>query len=134
MYLTETELKETYYPPAAKMEAPAVTLYLQRANVYAYGLIGGSPSFTHVTESEAVALSSGLKSAVALAFEFFTKGETAQVDPVNGNITEAAPAGYFQRPPGKSYQLEQVDKMLTPYAAMYDAQNVVQSERGVSFL
>lgn len=134
MYLTAGELKGIYYPKAENMTDQDVGLYLQRANSYAYGILGGMPKFDTYPPAERASLESGLKAAIGLAFEFFTKGETAQVNPMNGNITEAAPAGYFQRPPGKSYQLEQVDKMLVPYAALVDSQNTVQSERGVSFL
>lgn len=132
MYLSDTELR-TYYAKADKMPPAEVTLYLSRANSYAYGILGGKPSFTHLPLDEAAALEMGLKTAVALAFEFFTRGETAQINPVNGNITEAAPAGYFQRAPGKQYQLEQVDKMLLPYAAMI-SQSTTQPNNGVSFL
>jgi hypothetical protein len=133
MYLTEAEVN-TYYPKAGNMAAPEVKLFLQRANSYAYGILGGKPNFSTLPTEEAETLETGLKAAVALAFEFFTRGETAQVNPLNGNITEAAPAGYFQRAPGKQYQLEQVDKMLKPYADLFDRQNTVQSDRGVSFL
>jgi hypothetical protein len=132
MYLTEAEIKD-YYPKAEKMAAPEVTLYLARANSYVYGILGGKPNFSTLPTEEANALENGLKTAVALAFEYFTIGETAQVNPTNGNITEAAPAGYFQRTSNQS-QLAQVDKMLKPYAELLDRQNTGQSDRGVSFL
>lgn len=132
MYLSENEIRK-YYPKADKMTADDVELYLSRANSYAYGILGGKPSFLGFPLAEAATLETGLKTAVALAFEFFTRGETAQVNTYNGNITEAAPAGYFQRAPGKQYQLEQVDKMLLPYAAMVDSQKPGTSEKGIAF-
>ncbi|XJZ25954.1 hypothetical protein ACF5W4_11130 [Bacillota bacterium Lsc_1132] len=129
MYLTADELKNTYYPKAASMVEGEVKLYLARANSYALGIIGGKPAFTDQLPEEQ------LKAAVAMAFELFSQGETATVNSVNGNITEAAPAGYFQRPPSKQYEpFKAVDVMLAPYAALFDRQNAVQSEKGVSFL
>lgn len=129
MYLTKEELKATFYPKAGNMDDTDVTLYLQRANSYALGVIGGIPTFTDQLPAD------GVKAAVAAAFEFFCKGETAQVNPLNGNITDSAPAGYFQRPPSRQYEpLQAVNTMLAPYATLYDSQNTVQSEKGVSFL
>jgi hypothetical protein len=129
MYLTAEELKSTYYPKAGNMRTEEVTLYLARANSYALGQIGGLPSFTDQLPAEP------LKAAIATAFEFFSQGETATVNALNGNITEAAPSGYFQRPPSRQYEpLKAVDTMLAPYAALFDSQNTVQSDKGVSFL
>lgn len=120
MYLTEEEIKDTYYPKAAIMPAADVTLYLARANAYAQGIIGGMPP--NVDDN--------LKTAVALAFEVLAKGETGQADPVTGNITEAAPAGVFTR---RENPLKAVDTMLKPYADAYDAANIPKSEKGVQF-
>jgi hypothetical protein len=134
MYLTSEDLKTIYYPPAANMPDQEVTLYLQRANSYAFGIIGGVPAFHAIPIQERAVYENGLKAAVALAFECFTKGETAQVNKWNGDITEAAPAGYFQRGENRSHQWETVDTMLKPYADLYDSQNTVASDKGVMFL
>lgn len=133
MYLTETELKEKYYPKAQKMTEPEVKLFLQRANSYAYGILGGIPSFKGLSTAEAETQETALKTAVAFAFEVFSRGEVAQINPYNGDITEAAPAGYFQRS-GQERKLSEVDKMLRPFADLVDSQNTTQSEKGVSFL
>lgn len=135
MYLNDSELKATYYPRAANMEPAEVTVYLQRANSYAFGVIGGVPNFAQFPPTEAVVWSDGLKAAVALAFEYFTRGETAQVNKWNGDITQAAPAGYFQRPQTRSDEMDRVDKMLKPYADLYDSQSAVpDNSRGIMFL
>lgn len=124
-YLTETELISTYYPRASDMTQSDRTLYLQRANSFAWGVIGGEPP----------TVDEPLKAAVALAFEIMSKSETgANVNQVNGNITEAAPAGFFARN-GRQYDpLETVKTMLLPYAAAFDATNTTKSDKGVLFL
>jgi hypothetical protein len=129
MYLTADELTTTYYPKAANMPQEDRDTYLQRANSYAFGKIGGVPTFTEQLPAD------GLKAAVALAFEIFAKGETAQVDQATGWVTEGAPAGPFVRPPSRQYSpLEQVDVMLEPYRAAVAAANAAQAERGFRFL
>lgn len=120
MYLTDEELKDTYYPKAAAMDTDNVTLCLARANAYAQGIIGGMPPNAD----------DNLKTAVALAFEIFAKGETGQADPITGNITEAAPAGVFVR---RENPLKAVETMLKPYADEFDAANTPKSEKGACF-
>ena len=134
MYLNETELKSTYYPPATNMAQEQVTMYLQRANAYAAGIIGGPIFYRHFEPWVIPRYEEGLKAAVALAFECFTKGETAQVHPRNGNITEAAPASYWNRPANRSHQWDTIDAMLKPYAEIFDKENASLSERGIMFL
>lgn len=129
MYLTADELKTTYYPKAAVMDASDVTVYIGRANSYAFGVIGGIPVYTvSLPESQ-------LKVAVALAFEILSKGETSQIHNVSGNITEAAPSGAFARSYGKPPDpMAAVDKMLKPYSDACDNAGKAQSEKGFMWL
>lgn len=124
MYLTADELKSTYYPKAAVMDSTDVTTYLMRANSFAQGIVGGQLPTANVDD--------GLKTAVAMAFEILAQGESAKVDDVTGNITEAAPAGYYQvkRPD----PLDTVRTMLIPYAKQYDNLQKPDNNRGVRFL
>ncbi len=124
MYLTVVELTSTYYPKAATMESTDVNTYLMRANSFAQGIIGGPLSEEYIDE--------GLKTAVAMAFEILAQGESAKVDAVTGNITEAAPAGYYQvkRPD----PLDTVKTMLIPYTMQYDRLQLPDNNRGVRFL
>lgn len=122
MYLTETELKSTYYTAATSMDAGDITRFLARANSYAHGKIGGVPPV----------IDEHLKAAVALAFEHFSKGDTAQVNDVNGDITAAAPEGQFVK--DKKDPLKTVDVMVAPYAAAFDSANAAQAERSIKFL
>jgi hypothetical protein len=121
MFLTEGELP-TYYPKSGSMPAVEVARFLARANAYAHGVIGGIPP----------TVDDSLKAAVSLAFEILAKDEDAQVDEVNGNITAAAPSGYFAR--REKDPLEVVKTMLLPYAAAYDQANTQQSEKGMQLL
>ena len=122
MYLLIDELKSTYYPKAAQMPAADVALFLQRANAFCAGEIGGALPVSAVDYN--------LKTAVALAFEIMARGESAQVDPVNGNITEAAPFGFFVKKPEP---LDTVKAMLVPYAELY-RQLQPDPKRGAKFL
>lgn len=124
MLLTITELP-TYYTAAAAMTAGDKSRYLQRANAYCLGFIGGTPPVLTWDTDQA-----NLKSVVALAFEILAEGETAQTDVTNGNITEAAPTGAGKR----TDPLKQVDKMLLPYKAAYEAANAATSDNGYAFL
>jgi hypothetical protein len=126
MYLTTEELKTKYFKKAANMLADDVDVFLARANSYALGIIGGIPPYSENLPEENV------KAAVAMAFEVFAEGEDAKTDPVNGNITAAAPSGFFVRK--KPSPLETVDKMLAPYAAAYEASNTSAADNGVLFL
>lgn len=122
MYLLTDELQSTYYPKAAAIPPADVALYLQRANAFCAGEIGGKLPVSAVDYN--------LKTAVALAFEIMSRGESAQVDPVNGNITEAAPSGFYVRKPEP---LDTVKGMLVPYAELY-RQLQPDPTRGVKFL
>ena len=121
-FLTPEELKSTYYKQGAYVDDKDLTTYLQRANAYCRGEIGGDPP----------TVDEGLKIAVAMAFEVFAKGETAQVDEFTGNITEAAPAGYFARKADDPFVA--VKAMLRPYKLAFESASVIQSERRVLFL
>ncbi|AYP68443.1 hypothetical protein HWB91_gp73 [Bacillus phage vB_BboS-125] len=127
MYLKQEELKATYYKKAEAMDAADVSTYLARANSYAQGIIGGPLPEKHVDD--------GLKAAVAMAFEILAKDETgAQIDEANGNITQAAPEGYFTRRVYKGDNpFKTVDTMLLPYAALYDQLQKPNNDNGVRF-
>lgn len=124
MYLTAVELISMYYPKAAVMETTDVNTYLMRANSFAQGIVGGPLPEVYIDD--------GLKTAVAMAFEIMAQGESAKVDAVTGNITEAAPAGYYQvkRPD----PLDTVKTMLIPYTMQYDRLLKPDNNRGVRFL
>lgn len=127
-YLSDEELTTIYYPRAAAMGVDIRMLYLQRANAVAWGYIGGMPTYSVALPPEP------LKAAVALAYEIMSKYETgADVNPVNGNITEEAPAGFFARTV-KPDPLETVYNMLRPYRDAFIDQNASQSDRGMRFL
>lgn len=125
-----------YYPPAQHMEPEQISLYLQRANAYALGVIGGVPVYDLLPLEQRVMYQNAAKAGVALAFECLAKGETAQVNPYNGDITEAAPAGYFQRSSNRSQQWETVDKILRPVMDLYVSQITIIEvpDNGVQFL
>jgi hypothetical protein len=122
MLLLEAELKGTYYKKATNMEAGDLTTYLARANAFAIGVIGGEPT-ADVT----------IKVAVAMAFEIFAQGETAQVEEITGNITEAAPTGYYSRK-AKNDPLDIVREMLGPARKAFEAASTATAGRGVQFL
>lgn len=118
MLLTAIELKTSYYPKAAVMAASDVEVYLRRANAFCKGYIGGVPP---VVDED-------VKTAVALAFEVMCKAETAQIDDVTGDITEAAPAGYFVR--RDRDPLDVVRGMLLPAKEAYE----LSTNKGVRFI
>lgn len=120
MFLAPNELT-AYYPKAAAMDSGERTTYLQRANAFCKGAIGGVPP----------EVDDGLKTAVALAFEILAKDETGQVDSVTGNITDAAPAGIFVR---RQDPLDVVREMLQPYARAYDLAQQPRGSRGMYFV
>lgn len=122
-FLSEEDLKTKYYLKAANMEPGDLTTYLQRANAFCKGEIGGVPPV----------IDDDLKVAVSMAFEVFAQGETAQVDDVTGNITEAAPTGYYSRKAEKD-PLDVVRNILRPYKLAFDKANTSQSDRSVMFL
>jgi hypothetical protein len=127
MFLQDNELN-TYFAKAANLPPEDRTQFLNQANAYAFGAIGGNPPEIPGDTNRA-----GLKTAVALAYQLFAKGDTGQVDATTGNITEAAPAGAFVRNKERDpWQI--VDDILKPYALAYAAANVTKSDRGVKFL
>lgn len=122
MYLGKEDLPQ-FYKKAEAMEQEDVTQYLARANSYARGIIGGKLPAGYIDNE--------LKAAVAMAFEIMARDETGQVDPVNGDVTEAAPAGYFahkNRDP-----LEVVKTMLLPYAVLFEQLQKPNNSNGVRF-
>jgi hypothetical protein len=127
MFLSKEELP-AYYPKAKNMEPDDLVLYLQRANAYAFGAIGGIPPFTDALTQD------NLKIIIALLFELYTRDETAQIDEHTGNITEAAPEGFFTQSNEDAFAM--IDKMLIPYATAYAKlqQEIGTTDRGIMFL
>ncbi|MGG3803164.1 hypothetical protein [Metabacillus fastidiosus] len=125
--LADSELND-YLPEAANMTADDRKKYLNRANSYALGVIGGIPLYTDKHPAETV------KTAVALAYEIFAEGQEAQTNPVNGNITEAAPVGFYARKANSPFEV--VDKMLQPYAEIFKGNEAEsgQSDKGIMWL
>lgn len=128
LLLSRDELTTTYYKKAAAMPADDVDLYLMRANAFAAGTIGGT--------LPADKIDANVKTAVAMAFEIFAKGETGKEDPVNGFITEAAPAGFYA-----SAFAKKPDPLATPRAMLggYSGWIIIEkpgpvSDRSVRFL
>lgn len=126
-YLTAEELTAQYYRKAADMKQDDVAYFLQRANAYAFGIIGGPPPTISGDDG------SNLKTAVAMAFEFFAKGETGQANEVTGEISDAAPASQSVKEEGK-HPLKIVEGMLEPYAAAFRAATTVKSSKAAVFL
>jgi len=124
-FLTEAELAK-YNHEAANMTAGDKARFLNRANGYAFGIIGGIPTYSEKLPAEQV------KAAVALAFEIFAEGQEAQTNSVNGNITEAAPTGHYVRKADDP--LTVVEKMLLPYKEAFIRQNTESADNGLMFL
>lgn len=123
MYLDNTQLFEEY-PKAQSMNADDMKTYLNRANSWAAGVIGGQLPADKIDQP--------LRTAVAMAFEIFATNETDQVDTVTGNITAEAPAGSYAQK--ARTPLKEVETMLMPYARMFDSLNAKKSDRGARFL
>lgn len=123
-FLTAGDLV-TYYPKGQNMGADDKTTFLQRANAWVYGEVGGEPPASMDLTV--------LKTAVALAVELFAQGETAQTDDVTGNITQAAPSGHgsVTKDPDP---FDHVRVMLAPYARATAAANASTATRGIAFL
>jgi len=111
MQLLKADELPGFYAPAAVMQVTDVSRFLDRANAYCLSVIGGIPPVLPWDIDQ-----HNLKSIVAQCFEIMAEGETAQTDPVNGNITEAAPTAAGK----KTDPLLVVDKMLLPYKLAYD--------------
>lgn len=125
-FLNATDLP-SYYNKATNMDPLDISTYLQRANAFALGEIGGIPPVIPGDDGE------NIKVAVALAFEIFAAGETGQVDSFTGNITDAAPGGNYARKTERD-PLDIARGILKPYKRAYEAANTAQTERGVRFL
>lgn len=123
--LPDSELPQ-YLPEADSISAADTKKFLARANAYCLAKIGGVPTYNADLPAETV------KTAVALAFEIFAEGKEAQTNTVNGNITEAAPTGFYVRK--SDNPLDIVDAMLIPYAAAFKAGNAAASDNGIMFL
>ncbi|ACQ68969.1 hypothetical protein [Exiguobacterium sp. AT1b] len=124
MLLPENELA-IYVPESARMTEENRLKFLQRANAYALGIIGGIPTYTIEKPDGPV------KTAVGMAFEILTEGQDAQTNPVNGNVTEAAPTGWYVRRAERA--LDVVDRMLEPYADEFRRGNSAVNENGMQF-
>lgn len=125
-FLNATDLPNLY-AKAANMEPAELNTYLQRANAFALGEIGGIPPTIPGDDGE------NIKVAVALAFEIFAAGETGQVDTFTGNITDAAPGGNYARKTDRD-PLDIARGILKPYKRAYEAASTAQTDRGVKFL
>lgn len=123
-FLTAGELP-AYYPKGQNMDADDKTTFLARANAWAYGEIGGEPP--------AAMDLTVLKTAVGLAVELFAQGETAQTDDVTGNITQAAPPGYYSVTKDPD-PFDHIRTMLKPYKDAIIKDNTSKSDRGIMFL
>lgn len=124
MLLPENELA-IYVPESARMTDENRLKFLQRANGYALGIIGGIPTYTVERPDGPV------KTAVGMAFELFAEGQDAQTNPVNGTITEAAPTGWYVRKADRA--LDVVDRMLQPYADEFRRGNSAVNDNGIQF-
>jgi hypothetical protein len=123
-YLTVEKLREIS-PKTAAISADIVTECLNTANAYAFGRVKGTPPADMDL--------SGLWAAVALAFDIFAKDkQKGAVNPDTGNITVAAPAGFFVQK--EDNPLSAVDIMLAPYAEAVRLANTTKSDRGIMFL
>ncbi|TVX92218.1 hypothetical protein [Paenibacillus agilis] len=128
MLLAAQELP-MYYALADKMAATEVSTYLQRANSYCLGYIGGYPPLLAWDPDQR-----NLKVVVAMAFEILAEGQQGQTNATNGNITIAAPSQEFQRSDRSNKPLGTVDKMLDPYRAAYEQSNSSSIDKGFMFL
>ncbi|NIK67931.1 hypothetical protein [Paenibacillus sp. BK720] len=125
MVLLEADELVTYLPDAANMEEGDKQVFLARANAYCLAYIGGLPPIQDWDPKQ-----ENLKGIVAQAVEIIAEGETAQIDPTNGNITEAAPA----RPGRPADPLHRIDKMLLPYKGAFDRLHAFNITQGFAFL
>lgn len=124
-FLLRNELV-TYYPKATALTEDDQNRFLAQANAYAFGFIGGIPQLSTSLPPDS------LKAAVALAFEILATGEEAAINTTNGNITEAAPTGYYVRKADNPFAV--VDRMLAPYAEAFKAANAAKSDNSMVFM
>lgn len=126
MFLTKDELLQKFYKLAEPVAPDKQDLFLLRANTWCRGYIGGTPSV----------IDDGLKTATALCFEIMARGETSQIDPETGNITEVAPPTASTKTATQYKAMDQfsvVRDMLRPYRLSFENSTNV-SDRGVKFL
>lgn len=114
-----------YYPKGANMDADDKTTFIGRANAWAYGEIGGEPP----TSMDLTVL----KTAIGLTIELFAQGETAQTDATSGNITAAAPSGYYSVTKDPD-PFDHVVIMLSGYKRAVTEANTSKAARGIAFL
>ena len=123
-YLAADELRKKFYKPSAEMNQDTVTMKLAQANSFCKGIIGGDLPAANIDDD--------LKAAVALAFEVFTKDDTAQVNDDSGQVTEAAPGGAFVRNKARD-PLTTVENMLLYYKILYERLSTNTTSKGVMF-
>lgn len=132
MLLTKQELLSRYYLRAIPVEDSDVDLYLDRANAFCVGYIGGVPPMLPGEDRERPTL----KTAVALCWEIMARGETKQIDDDTGNITDVAPptgATKTATQYAAADQFKTVREMLRPFKNAFEF-NTNQTDRGVKFL
>ena len=132
MLLTKEQLLSTYFKRATPCKEDDVDLFLQRANSWCIGYIGGVPPFLPGEDKERPTL----KTAVALCWEIMARGETEQIDDETGNITEVAPPTGAVKTATQYKILDQfqiVREMLRPFKNAYE-DTTSKTDRGVKFL
>lgn len=106
--------------------------YLSRANTWCIGYIGGVPPLLPGEPQDRP----GLKIAVATCFEIMARGETKQINPDTGNITEVAPPTGAVKTSTQYKAFDQfviVREMLRAYKIVFEDQTS-KTDRGVKFL
>ena len=126
MFLTKDELLKKYYTLAEPVDVEKQDLFLLRANAWCRGYIGGTPPV----------IDDDIKTATALCFEVMARGETSQIDPDTGNITEVAPPTASTKTATQYKAMDQfsvIREILRPYRLAFENSTSV-SDRGVKFL
>lgn len=132
MLLTKDELLGKYYKRAIPCKEDDVDLFLDRANSWCIGYIGGVPPKLPGEDVERTTL----KVAVALCFEVTARGETDQIDQETGNITVVAPPTAATKTSTQYASMDQfvtVREMLRPFKNAYE-DTTSKTDRGVKFL
>ena len=131
MLLNKAELLEKYYTRGNPIDDADVVLYLSRANTWCIGYIGGVPPLLPGEPQDRP----GLKIAVATCFEIMARGETKQINPDTGNITEVAPPTGAVKTSTQYKAFDQfviVREMLLAYKIAFEDQTS-KTDRGVKF-
>lgn len=132
MLLNKAELLEKYYTRGNPIDDADVDLYLSRANIWCIGYIGGVPPLLPGEPQDRP----GLKIAVATCFEIMARGETKQINPDTGNITEVVPPTGAVKTSTQYKAFDQfviVREMLRAYKIAFEDQTS-KTDRGVKFL